>query len=296
MLQKQRGFAIINSAVADAQQLNTETLSVIDSSNVEKYPSWPKGHPWKGCRSLIAARGFKSLLLRQRKCFLAFPLFCKYFWEVYQVNKLFDADNKLNRFLARVFDCGILSVLWIVCSIPVFTMGASTIAMYTVTLKMVKNEEGAIIRSFFKAFRDNFKQSVPVTLIGIGVYTVLFVDYLVVSGASVGRILPGIVCAAVILFTAVYSYVCPLLAMFDNTVRNTFGNAWKLAVLNPLETGMFVILNLGPHIYFYLRPDHFFVILPLWFLLGPGGLAYIMSIYFRKIFDKLLPKEKGEND
>lgn len=212
------------------------------------------------------------------------------------MNRLFDADNKLNRFLAKVFDCGILSVLWIVCSIPVFTMGASTIAMYTVTLKMVKNEEGAIIGSFFKAFRENFKQSVPVTLIGIGVYTVLFVDYLVVSGASVGRILPGIVCAAVLLFTAVYSYVCPLLAMFDNTVKNTFGNAWKLAVLNPLETGMFVILNLGPHIYFYLRPDHFFVILPLWFLLGPGGLAYIMSIYFRKIFDKLIPKEKGENE
>ena len=35
-----------------------------ESSNLEKYPSWPKGHPWKGCRSLIAARGFKSLLLR----------------------------------------------------------------------------------------------------------------------------------------------------------------------------------------------------------------------------------------
>ena len=35
-----------------------------NSDTLEKYPSWPKGHPWKGCRSLIAARGFKSLLLR----------------------------------------------------------------------------------------------------------------------------------------------------------------------------------------------------------------------------------------
>ena len=104
------------------------------------------------------------------------------------MNRLFDADNKLNRFLAKVFDCGILSVLWIVCSIPVFTMGAATIAMYTVTLKMVKNEEGAIVRSFFKAFRENFKQSVPVTLIGIGVYTVLFVDDRVVSGAAAGKV------------------------------------------------------------------------------------------------------------
>ena len=31
---------------------------------MEKYPSWLKGLPWKGSRSLIAARGFKSLLLR----------------------------------------------------------------------------------------------------------------------------------------------------------------------------------------------------------------------------------------
>ena len=42
---------------------------------LEKYPSWPKGLPWKGSRSLIAARGFKSLLLRsffrkERKKFL----------------------------------------------------------------------------------------------------------------------------------------------------------------------------------------------------------------------------------
>ena len=44
-----------------AAQLNIFILTL------EKYPSWPKGHPWKGCRSLIAARGFKSLLLRSRK-------------------------------------------------------------------------------------------------------------------------------------------------------------------------------------------------------------------------------------
>ena len=36
-------------------------------SALEKYPSWPKGLPWKGSRSLIAARGFKSLLLRSAK-------------------------------------------------------------------------------------------------------------------------------------------------------------------------------------------------------------------------------------
>ena len=42
---------------------------------MEKYPSWPKGHPWKGCRSLIAARGFKSPLLRSEEDCRSSPFF-----------------------------------------------------------------------------------------------------------------------------------------------------------------------------------------------------------------------------
>ena len=39
-------------------------MQITNLGRLEKYPSWPKGLPWKGSRSLIAARGFKSLLLR----------------------------------------------------------------------------------------------------------------------------------------------------------------------------------------------------------------------------------------
>lgn len=209
------------------------------------------------------------------------------------MKRFLDPDNRLNRFLTRVFDCGVLSVLWFLCSIPIFTMGASTIAVYTVTLKMVKNEEGAIAKSFFQAFRANFRQSIFVTVIGIIVYVSLFLDYTIVKSSGMGRsgLLVACLYAAFILFTGVYVYVCPLLAKFDNTIKNTFVNAWKLAVLNPIETIMFIVLSAGPIIYFVMRPDHFLIVLPEWLLLGPGGLSYIMSVYFRKIFDKLIPEE-----
>ena len=39
-------------------------LTVLSQNYLGEVPKWLKGHPWKGCRSLIAARGFKSLLLR----------------------------------------------------------------------------------------------------------------------------------------------------------------------------------------------------------------------------------------
>ena len=62
--------AVLKTVCPQGRVGSNPTLSVIDLFDKyivfcsEKYPSWPKGHPWKGCRSLIAARGFKSLLLR----------------------------------------------------------------------------------------------------------------------------------------------------------------------------------------------------------------------------------------
>ena len=65
-------------------------------------------------------------------------------------------DNPVISGMSRIFDMMCLNVLWLVCSLPIFTIGASTTAMYTVMLKVVKNEEGYIVKGFFKAFKENF--------------------------------------------------------------------------------------------------------------------------------------------
>src|SRR5699024_12157957 len=54
-------------------------------------------------------------------------------------------------------NCCYLNLLWLICSIPIFTIGASTSALYSVTLKIARNEDVIIHRQFFKAFRENFR-------------------------------------------------------------------------------------------------------------------------------------------
>ena len=54
----------------------------------------------------------------------------------------------------KVADLCILNIICLVCCIPIVTAGASITAMYYVTLKMVRNEEAYIVRSFFKSFKD----------------------------------------------------------------------------------------------------------------------------------------------
>ena len=81
------------------------------------------------------------------------------------MGRFFNMDNKFFVFMGRIADLCMLNILCIVCCIPVITAGASLTALYYVTMKMVRNEESYIFRSFFKSFKQNFKQATVINLI-----------------------------------------------------------------------------------------------------------------------------------
>ena len=82
------------------------------------------------------------------------------------MSKLFRMDSPLMRFLTKIADLMVLNILFCVTSIPLITIGASWTALYSVTLKMVRDEEGSVSRSYFRSFRQNFRQA---TLLWLGV-------------------------------------------------------------------------------------------------------------------------------
>ena len=94
-------------------------------------------------------------------------------------------DSGIMRVLSKICDIVCLNVLWLVCSLPIITIGASTTALYTVMLKLVKNEEGYIFKGFLHAFKLNFKQSTIIWLILLLCGGVCFVDY------RISEMMPG---------------------------------------------------------------------------------------------------------
>ena len=94
---------------------------------------------------------------------------------------------------------------------------------------MVKDEECYIAKAFFKSFKQNFKQATIIWLIVLAIGTVIYVDFKVINGGYAGLVMPQgiakvmyiIVMASLILFSFTSSYVFPLLARFDNSVKNT---------------------------------------------------------------------------
>ena len=93
------------------------------------------------------------------------------------MGSFFGLDSPLMRFLSRLADIFILNILFLICCVPVITIGASATALYTVTLKMARNEESYMVKGFWKAFKSNFKISTIVWLIMLVLGIILGLDY-----------------------------------------------------------------------------------------------------------------------
>ena len=190
----------------------------------------------------------------------------------------FRGDSAYTQIMTKIFNIFWLSILWLLCCIPVITIGASTIALYYVMLKLVKDEETTVTREFFHSFKQNFLQSLPVTVI------VLVVVVVLAQGASFMYgfcIVLGIICAAV------FSYVFPLLAKFENTVKKTFENGARLAASHIGQTLVITVVNLFPVLWFLISPQTFSAIFWIWVFVGGGVQAFVNSLFLVKIFDRL---------
>ena len=67
--------------------------------------------------------------------------------------------------LEKFGDLFIINILFIITSIPIFTIGAAATAMYAFTTKLVKDQEGPVWKSYWSAFKKNFKPATKVWLV-----------------------------------------------------------------------------------------------------------------------------------
>ena len=147
----------------------------------------------------------------------------------------FNYDNPVWRFIGKFWDVLIVNLLWIVCSIPIVTIGASTTAMYYVTLRLARDDDGYTFRSFFKSFRENFKQATAIWLIFLTVGLLLACDvyyFVRLVGASTMRtVMITIFFSMVFIWVAMFTYVFrfrPVLQSCKRTIFNAF--LWQSAM------------------------------------------------------------------
>lgn len=202
-------------------------------------------------------------------------------------------DSPLMRFLTKIADLMVLNILFCVTSIPLITIGASWTALYSVTLKMVRDEEGSVSRSYFRSFRQNFRQA---TLLWLGVLVVLallVLDIRVLNGMAEGTA-PGLLRVGVeilaLLGIMVLQYLFPSLARFEASLADTLKNACMMALAHLPKTALMTAAAVGAVWITLINNTTIAVGLMVWPLIGFALMAFGNSGILRKIFDNYVPK------
>ncbi|MBQ7795041.1 MAG: YesL family protein [Lachnospiraceae bacterium] len=199
----------------------------------------------------------------------------------------------------RMGDLMILNVLLIFFSLPIFTIGASLTALYTMTFKLLDETEGNLFKNFVKAFKNNFKQATVIWLVALaaGLFLAYDASLSYVSTSIVAKILMGVVILVAIVYAMWFSWVFPVQAKFDNPVKVNMKNAALMMVIHMFPTTLLItVLNVVPLLLLWFQTSLFFWMLPFVVLLMFAFIAYNNSKQLKKAFADYIPEPEDPAD
>ena len=214
--------------------------------------------------------------------------------------RFFSYESKFSQLLLKLCYACYLNLLWFLCSIPIFTVGAATTALYYASLKIVRDEDSHVGRLFFRSCKENFRQATAIWLILLAAGLFLSADgyilyHLRLSASGTASVIWTLVLAVVIAVAVVYVivllYVFPLLASVSNTTAAMLKNAFLIGTHYLFAT----ILIFAVHF------AMFFVVVA-WFtpllVFGEGLCALISAWLLSSILISVsgTPEESGESD
>ncbi len=195
-------------------------------------------------------------------------------------------DSPLMRLLGKAADLMWLNILCLLCSLPVFTIGASFTAMQTIFYRLLHNEDVYVTREFFGSFARNFKQATLVWLVFMFLYAVLGFDYLFLGDESseFGFFLQTVSMVLAVIVFVVSLYVFPIISRYENTTKETLRNACVIAVSHPIRS---LIMLLVFAFCIFVEIIISFKLLPVLLVFCISVPLYFCSMVYMPIFDKL---------
>ena len=186
-----------------------------------------------------------------------------------RMGKIFDMDNPVWRFMGKVTDMFLLTCIWVVFSLPVITIGASTTALFYCAMTLATNKEGYLWQDFIRTFKENFKKSTIAWLLmlALGVFFAADLYFYYHLSGGVGTLFFWIFLIFTVVYVCAAVYIFPLLSWTDAGLKKVAALAFVMAFKNFGWT-LLMITSAALMITAAL-----FVFWPLLFI-SVGGIAY----------------------
>ncbi len=197
------------------------------------------------------------------------------------------------RFMMLITNLIALNILWLLGCIPVVTAGASTVAMHSVLLGCINGKDDAVLKPFFRAFKENFRIVTPLWLLNLLIGAVMAAEifYLSVGAQLWLKIIFGVL---LFVYAAATSYLYPLLARYQTSGKSAVFNSFALSMRHLLSSLCVVTLNALPILLMVGFTEIFWKSVLVWTLIGFSLIAYLNLKILLPIFKKYdpTPEEK----
>lgn len=208
----------------------------------------------------------------------------------------FSLDSKFMQAMSRVADLIILNVIYLVTCLPVVTIGAAGTAMYTVCFRLGTAREGSLVKDYFRAFRDEFRQATLIWLFLLLFGAAACVNiFLFLSMDGWMHYLFFLFVLFLTMAVMMASYAFPLLSRFRNDTKSVLKNALIFSVAYLPRTVLIVVINVLPwallltNLYLFLQVGF------LWITIYFAAAAYINTRLLKKVFAPYMePEEEAQ--
>lgn len=208
------------------------------------------------------------------------------------MGRFFSYDGGLMQTLSKLFDCICLAILWIICCVPIFTVGASTTALYYAYNKAIRQKRSYAFKEFFHGFKISFKQSTVVWLIVLLLYVVTIFDIMILRGVSgsVGfaKIVLAFILAMIVLVTMWVTYVFPYMARFENHTKAVLKNSAIIMIANLPWSILLLVL--------FVISAGLFLLIPMFGMFAPALYVAFANLILERIFRKYMSEEDLESE
>lgn len=206
------------------------------------------------------------------------------------MSSLFTSDNPVFGALDQIVDLAWVSILWLVFSIPLVTMGASTTALYYTVTKVVRHHRGYIWREFWGSFKSNFKQSTLIWILYLLAMIIFYVDIKVMGamGNTAASVLQYTFVVGMVMVTAVLFYALAYTARFDQDVKHILINSVLMSFRHLPKTLLLLLVAALAALSVYL--------MGLAFVLAPAIAAILDSMILESIFVRYMSEEDREKE
>lgn len=199
------------------------------------------------------------------------------------MGNLFNIDGKVYRFLEKMANAMCVSLLWVLFSIPVFTIGASTTALYSTVHKVIWRNDGSVWQEFWSAFKSNFKQATMLWVFILLASVFLVADaYICYILSDVVPVLKWILVLLVVLFLFIVMwslYWFPYISHIQDSNKAVLKNTLIMCVIH-IAASLSMLAVFGLCIWVFIT----FSCSPALLALLPGGYMYFACVMFGKIF------------